>query len=138
MLSAEAEFAHVLSGGRAVLAETVALGEDDEEFLGLPGLLTAEQTAALLARRDVYLRKRASAGFTAVPPEAAVDADATFEVVTALRREVNGLVAQVSARTGRPHAAVHGRLRAAVPGPPSAAAPLEVLRRRRDNLMAQL
>ena len=35
--------------------------DDDEAYLGLPGLLTAEQTAAVLARRDSDLRRRVDA-----------------------------------------------------------------------------
>src|SRR3954463_15387851 len=43
---AEAEFAHVLHSGRAVLPGTAErLDEDASDYLGLPGLLSAEQTA---------------------------------------------------------------------------------------------
>ena len=65
-LDADAEFAHVLHGGRAVLADAShaepvgPLSDDQEDLLGLPGLLTPEQTAALLARQDSDLRKRIS------------------------------------------------------------------------------
>ena len=55
-LDADAEFAHVLHAGRAVVASAFVVGEEDEEFLGLPGLLSPEQTASLLARRDASLR----------------------------------------------------------------------------------
>jgi hypothetical protein len=44
----------------------------------------------------------------------------------------------LAAREGRPHAAVHAELRRIVPGPASAAAPLDVLERRREQLMRQL
>jgi hypothetical protein len=47
------------------------------------------------------------------------------------------LVGQLAARTGAPHGVVHGRVRKAVPGPPSAAAPVEVLTARRDWLLQQ-
>ncbi|MDQ2959186.1 MAG: DEAD/DEAH box helicase family protein, partial [Actinomycetota bacterium] len=60
-LEAEAQFAHVLHGGRAVTPDAGPVPDDeDEDFLGLPGLLSPEQTAALLARRDGELRKRAT------------------------------------------------------------------------------
>src|SRR4051812_12608281 len=53
-LEADARFAHVLHSGTAHTGEgsgpTVALGEE-EEFLGIPGLLTPAQTAELLAKR---------------------------------------------------------------------------------------
>src|SRR3954466_14808133 len=72
-LDAAGEFAHVLHGGRAVVAEPLSLTDDDEEFLGLPGLLSPEQTAALLARRDrEHHRRAAAAGDDAeVAPEEA-------------------------------------------------------------------
>ncbi len=138
-LGAEAEFAHVLHGGRAVVASLELTGED-EEFLGLPGLLSAEQTAALLARRDTEHRRRASSTREEdAPGEIALDdADArSWRAAGDLRREINSLVGQLAARTGAPHGVVHGRVRKAVPGPPSAAAPVEVLEARRDWLLEQ-
>lgn len=140
-LGAEAEFAHVLHGGRAVVASPALTGED-EDFLGLPGLLSAEQTAALLARRDTEHRKRASS--TRVDESASqeeldqAEVDArSWRAAGDLRREINSLVGQLAARTGAPHGVVHARVRTAVPGPPSAAAPVEVLTGRRDWLMEQ-
>ena len=140
-LGAEAEFAHVLHGGRAVVAAAPLTGED-EEFLGLPGLLSAEQTAALLARRDTEHRKRASS--TRVDEvstqeeldQAELDAR-SWRAAGDLRREINSLVGQLAARTGAPHGVVHARVRKAVPGPPSAAAPVDVLASRRDWLLEQ-
>ncbi|MDT4918466.1 MAG: hypothetical protein QOH89_3166, partial [Pseudonocardiales bacterium] len=53
LVDADAAFAHVLHGGRAVVAAPLAdLSAEDEEYLGLPGILSPEQTAGLLARRD--------------------------------------------------------------------------------------
>jgi len=147
-LGAEAEFAHVLHGGRAVTGfelgtvQEGASDTDDGELLGLPGLLSPVQTAALLARRDADLRRRAGAGrrtgTVAGTGEVAEPAPepAAWEQVGDLRREVNHLVARVAARTGEPHGRVHATLRSAVPGPPSATAPLAVLRARRDRLLA--
>jgi hypothetical protein len=140
-LGAEAEFAHVLHGGRAVTADLSLTGED-ADFVGLPGLLSAEQTAALLSRRDADHRKRASS--TRVD-EVATDGElaaaeleaASWRAAGDLRREINSLVGQLAARTGAPHGVVHARVRKAVPGPPSAAAPVDVLASRRDWLLEQ-
>jgi len=143
VLDSEAEFAHVLHSGRAVVAAragSVALTEDEEAFLGLPGLLSPEQTASLLAGRDAELRRRATeAGRAAAPPASDDEPESLgWREAAALRREVNRLVGQVAARTGTPHAQVHGQVRRAVPGPPSAAAGAEVLERRRDHLLGLL
>ncbi len=151
-LEAEAQFAHVLHGGRAVTADAgpaadpAADGED--EFLGLPGLLSAEQTAALLTQRDAELRKRATRARRggpeqqpdppAAPAEPAGPAVGNWRAAADLRREVNRLVSVLAARTGVAHAALHAQIRAAVPGPPSASASLEVLESRREYLMGRM
>ncbi len=151
LVDAEAAFAHVLHGGRAVVADPsgAGLSEEDEEFLGLPGMLTPEQAASLFARRDSAARRRA-AGIPevgALPGAGAVqfvdgagapDGAASWRAGQELRRELNRLVSVYAARTGAPHGQVHAQLRRAVPGPASAAADLGVLARRRDHLMELL
>jgi superfamily II DNA or RNA helicase len=127
-LGAEASFGHVLHAGRAVTGDVIDLTEDYADYLGLPGLLSAEQTATLLATRDAEVKQR-----IVVPQPAAQRAD-----VATLRREVAALAAQVASRTGSTPRAVHVQARRAVPGPASAQAPLPVLRDRRDWLLAQL
>lgn len=130
-LDSEAEFAHVLHGGRAHTAE---LAPADADFLGLPGLLSPEQTATLLAVRDADIRKSG----TMFDELDVAGNSAHWRDVDALRKEVAGLVRQWSARTSRNHAEIHGELRKVAPGPPSAAAPVEVLMARRDYLLGKV
>ncbi|MGY1694595.1 DEAD/DEAH box helicase [Geodermatophilus sp. SYSU D00814] len=151
-LEADARFAHVLHGGTAHTgSDGVAVAPEDEEFLGIPGLLTAEQTASLLARRDDELRLRIAqrvhdedTGELPVvedhPDEDLSDdaAGRSWRDAAELRREVNRLVARVAAKTSRPHGVVHTELRKSVPGPPSASASVEVLRARRERLRTML
>ena len=130
-LDSEAEFAHVLHGGRA---HTADLAPEDQDFLGLPGLLTPAQTATLLAVRDADIRK-SSTFFD----ELDVAADPThWRDVDSLRKEVAGLVRTWAARSSRNHAEIHGELRKVAPGPPSAAAPVDVLMARRDYLLSKV
>jgi hypothetical protein len=131
-LDAEAEFAHVLESGRAIVASRVAESDDEHDYLGLPGLLTAEQTATLLARRDAAHRRKATTDDIDLAPRAA------WKTADGLRKEISSMVGQLAARTGSEHAAVHAQLRAAVPGPPSATAAEAVLAARRDWLLEQL
>jgi hypothetical protein len=155
LVAADAAFAHVLHGGRAVVAAQgpEPLSEEDEDFLGLPGMLTPEQVAALFARRDSAARRRAAglpegalepsdrAADGAVGGAGAVgapDGAASWRAGQELRRELNRLVSVFAARTGAAHGQVHAQLRRAVPGPASAAADLDVLARRRDHLMELL
>jgi superfamily II DNA or RNA helicase len=157
-LEAEAQFAHVLHGGRAVTpGHLAAVNPEDEDYLGLPGLLSPEQTAALLAQRDGELRKRASRarqghllqspadldqqapsgeqGVAAASAQGLAQSSGGWRAAADLRREINRLVAVLAARTGTPHGAVHAQLRSAVPGPASASASAELLQARREHLM---
>ena len=126
-LEAEAEFAHVLAAGRAVTAP-IDLSPEDEEFLGLPGLLTPEQTAALLASRDAGLRRT---------PDGQ-DSPTSWRDVDGLRKEVHSLAQRYAARTSMSPAQAHARARSAVPGPPSASADVSLLEKRRDWLLSRL
>ncbi|MBI1349674.1 MAG: DEAD/DEAH box helicase [Actinomycetales bacterium] len=136
MLGAEAEFAHVLHAGRAIVADRTPISEEDQEFLGLPGLLTPEQTAVLLASRDAELRKaRPISLFDEM--DQALEPD-SWRDVDSLRKEVHELVGRLAGRSGRPHAQVHVEVRRAVPGPSSAEAPWDTLMARRDWLLARV
>jgi hypothetical protein len=156
VLDSEAEFAHVLHSGRAVVSAgagpaqpagaggapaALTVGDDDQDYLGLPGLLSPEQTAALLATRDSDLRRRVRSmprDPLTEPDRPAAGSLTGWRAAADLRREVNQLVARVAARTGKPHASVHSLVRRAVPGPASAAADPEVLAARRDHLLGLL
>ena len=133
LVDADAAFAHVLHAGRAHVAEPAAISEEDEDFLGLPGMLTPEQTAVLLARRDTHARRRATTSAQLPPAQ-----PSPWRAGAELRGEVNRLVGVLAARQGVPHGQLHAELRRAVPGPASAAAGVDVLARRRDHLMELL
>ena len=142
-LDAQAEFAHVLHGGRALTGDLPQVSVDEQDYLGLPGLLSPEQTAALLHQRDAEIRKRTATPrhVEDVPPEQDVEPeqeDATWHTAAVLRKEIHGLVGRVAAGRQMPHASVYSKLRAAVPGPPSASASVDVLRRRRDHLLSMV
>ena len=149
-LEADARFAHVLHSGTAHTGEgsgpTLVVGEEDEEFLGIPGLLTPAQTAELLSRRDEELRMRIAASHRADADDFMLvedhpdedDAGRSWRDAAELRREINKLVNRVAARTSQPQAVVHTQLRQSVPGPPSASASVDVLRARRERLRTML
>lgn len=149
-LAAEAEFAHLLHSGRAIVPGAAAadgdlmidLTADQEDFVGLPGLLSPEQTAAVLAARDATVRKRASGVTKAVadsgPRGAAGEPDSAWRDVAALRRELHALVGRWAARSGMSHGQIHAMVRAAVPGPPTAEAGAGLLADRRDFLLLKV
>jgi len=103
---------------------------------GLPGLLTPEQTAALLASRDAELRKARPASLFDELEEALEPT--SWRDVDSLRKEVHELVGRLAGRSGRAHSEVHVEVRRAVPGPSSAQAPWETLMARRDWLLSRV
>ncbi|HYH27009.1 MAG TPA: DEAD/DEAH box helicase family protein [Blastococcus sp.] len=149
-LEADARFAHVLHSGTAHTGEgsgpTVVVGEEEEEYLGIPGLLTPAQTAELLAKRDDELRLRVAQSHRADDGDFMLvedhpdedDAGRSWRDAAELRREINRLVNRVAAKTSQPQAVVHTQLRQSVPGPPSASASVDVLRARRERLRTML
>jgi superfamily II DNA/RNA helicase len=136
LIDSDAAFAHVLHAGRAVVAAQAdfEVTQEDSDYLGLPGILSPEQMAALLARRDAAARRKAGA---AAPVQPSAEA-AAWRAGADLRRDVNRLVGVLAARLGVPHAQIHAQVRRAVPGPASAAAGADVLAQRRDHLMELL
>jgi len=157
-VDSDASFAHVLHSGKAVTAgPALDLSADDEEYLGLPGMLSPEQMAAVLASRDAGLRRKVDAAArlgdgpdrtgeggdtddddSADSAGGQVTSAAGWRAAATLRKEVNQLVGSIAAKTGKPHSAVHATIRKAVPGPASAAASVDVLQRRRDHLLGML
>lgn len=136
-LDAQAEFAHVLFGGQAIMGadamETPNLSDEDEEFLGLPGLLDPSQMATLLKQRETELRKTVAG--KAQPDQSPAQVQAAHKQSAALRKEINSLVSRRSLRKGIPHAQIHSTLRKSVPGPASSSASLQTLEARRDFLL---
>ena len=106
--------------------------EEDQDYLGLPGLLSAEQTASLLARRDAAHRRRATGDDLLGRRRGTA-----WQSATGLKQEIHEMVGQLAARKKITHAAVHAQLRKAVPSA-SKSPTEEVLAARRDWLMEQL
>jgi superfamily II DNA or RNA helicase len=105
---------------------------EEEEYLGLPGLLAPEQVATLLAKRQsdqIAAQKRsrpAGEQATPLPPKQM----SAFQRRSELRRQLNTLVAAQHHRTDRPHGQIHAELRKLCGGPPSAQASIEQLEER--------
>ncbi len=129
-LDADAQFAHVLTAGRAFTAESLDLDEEDAEYLGLPGLLSPEDMATLLASRDAKLRRQAAE----VTDEVAFS-PSTWRDTQEVRKDIHRMVSVLAARTGKAHGQVHAELRQVIPGPPTAVADYDTLVARHDHLM---
>jgi superfamily II DNA or RNA helicase len=133
-LSATAELDQVIFDGASFGLPAQSGTPEEEEFLGLPGLLTAEQVASLLAKRQAEQAAAARRSKSPVTPEQerreiARDMSAAERRVH-LRRQLNALVAARHHRTGLPHGKIHAELRSKCGGPPSAQATIEQLEER--------
>jgi hypothetical protein len=121
-LSASAHFDRVLYDGGEF-----GTSAEEEDFLGLPGLLEPDQVALLLReRRAGQVRKPARQAGPARGPAPALTvaagtskapAAATRETLAGLRKELNLLVRAWHHRTGQPHAVIHADLRRTCGGP---------------------
>ena len=129
-LDADAQFAHVLTAGRAITAESLDLDEDAADYLGLPGLLSPEDMATVLASRDAKLRRHVAA----VTDE--VDfTPTTWRDTQEVRKDIHRMVSVLAARTGKPHGQIHAEVRQVIPGAPTAVADYDTLVARHDHLM---
>jgi hypothetical protein len=104
---------------------------EEEEYLGLPGLLTPDQVSVLLTKRqsEQLAAQKKQAKETVPAPREPVVLSAGERRVT-LRRQLNTLVAAHHHRTGLPHGKIHAELRRLCGGPPSAQATIEQLEER--------
>lgn len=113
-LEATAVFDHVLFDARAYGMHAQPSSGDEADYLGLPGLLEADQVALLLAERQRRQLARASRRERRdkVPAEVSL-----HRALEGQRKELNSLVAQVARVKGMPHSHVHAGLRREAGGP---------------------
>jgi superfamily II DNA or RNA helicase len=124
-LGADAELDQVIFDGSSFGTATPAGSEEEADYLGIPGLLDADQMRALLHRRqDEQLQKRAASGHAVLP------SGSKHGQLRELRRELNTLVSATHHRTGKPHGWIHNELRRRCGGPPIAAASSDQLQER--------
>ncbi|WP_458860090.1 DEAD/DEAH box helicase [Parenemella sanctibonifatiensis] len=122
-LDSEADFDRVVYDGGEFGMQAVAGSPEEEEYLGLPGLLEPDQVTELLRRRQADHLARSS-------KDSPQQAQSTHQQLRELRRELNSLVGAWHHRTDKPHGVIHSELRAKCGGPPSAVADAEQLRQR--------
>ncbi|HYN93260.1 MAG TPA: DEAD/DEAH box helicase family protein [Pilimelia sp.] len=134
-LSATAELDQVIFDGASFGTPVRTGTPEEEDYLGLPGLLTADQVSALLTKRQAdqlaaqRVRRTAAAEPVPAPREPAAPRSAAERRI-ALRRQLNALVAAHHHRTNLPHGKIHAELRRLCGGPPSAQATIEQLEER--------
>ncbi len=123
-LESEATFDRVLFDGGEFSGGTAPGSDEDDDFLGIPGLLDADQVTDLLRSRG----KRTERAKVA-PVVAVVD-------VPALKRELNDCVKAYARQSGSSQAIVNGDLRRVCGGPEVARASAAELRARIEKIRA--
>jgi superfamily II DNA or RNA helicase len=154
VLKASATFDRVLFDGGEFGTATEAGSPEEEDYLGLPGLLEPHQVTTLLRKRQAAQLAARSAAATAGPeqpadgglfavpgesvkpaePGTANRATVSREQLGALRKELNGLVGAWSHRTGQPHGVIHNELRSACGGPALPQASADQIKARIDKI----
>jgi superfamily II DNA or RNA helicase len=122
-LNASVHFDRVLYDGGEFGTAAAAGSPEEEDFLGLPGLLDPDQVRTLLRKRQqsqLAARSRETRAARPHPAPQPVPAapPVSRQALAALRKELNGLVGAWSHRTGQPHGVIHAELRQACGGPP--------------------
>src|SRR5699024_4356100 len=127
-LESEASFDRVLFDGGEYGAGGMIGSEDEQEFLGIPGLLDADQMRTVLqqqqAQQQARRQKSGSAGAPVTP--GVVDHRQLME----LRKELSTLVSAWAKKTGTPHGTVHNTLRSRSGRPAVAQASAEQIQER--------
>ncbi|MCZ9294486.1 DEAD/DEAH box helicase [Corynebacterium meitnerae] len=145
-IGASAELDSLIFDGSTYGTPTLAGTDEEQDFLGLPGLLDAEQVKTLLRKRQadqLDAREAEEKAQQKAAQEAAErhgvggasisekpSSGVASEDIPALRQELNTRVSIVASRTGRPHGAIHTEVRKACGGPPTALCTAEQLRER--------
>ena len=114
-LDAQATFDRVLFDGGEFGAGADVGSAEELDFLGLPGLLDADQVTTLLRQRQAeHLRGRRGA---ASDGGALERSEHEHRRAAELRKELAKLVSAWSRKSGRPHGSVHTELRRRCGGP---------------------
>jgi superfamily II DNA or RNA helicase len=132
-LDAQATFDRVLFDKQEFGTQAEIGSVEEQDFLGIPGLLEPDQVTTLLRQRQAKQLAGRSAKAKAGAVATTTDV-ATHREVTALRKELHSLVGAWARRTSQPHAAVHAELRRVCEGPEVPKASAEQLRQRIDAL----
>jgi hypothetical protein len=130
-VEASATFDRVLFDGGEFGTGAETGSAEEEDFLGLPGLLEPDQVAVLLRKHQADQQAARRRQTAESRPEPAL---APHEEMAALRKELNGLVGAWNHRTGQPHGVIHADLRRSCGGPAIAQASAEEIRKRIDTI----
>ncbi len=114
MIDSQATFDHVLFDSQAYGMHAVPTTADEEEYLGLPGLLEPDQIEQLLRQRQ---QRQINRHARDERRERISEEESLARAMATKRKELNHLVSQYARLKGMPHSHVHAQLRRECGGP---------------------
>jgi superfamily II DNA or RNA helicase len=125
-LESDAVFDRVLYEGAEFGMQAHPGSEEEQDYLGIPGLLEPDQVQLLLhkrqARQIAHSRRKPAEEADLLEKPAEQRPVVTHKQLLELRKQLNTLVAAYHHQSGKPHGVVHNELRRVCGGPPSAEA----------------
>ncbi|MBY8887988.1 DEAD/DEAH box helicase [Streptomyces sp. PTM05] len=125
-LESDAVFDRVLYDGAEFGMQAHPGSEEEQDYLGIPGLLEPDQVQMLLQRRQArqiaHSRKKPDAEADLIELPAERRPIVTHKELLELRKRLNTMVSAYTHQSGKPHGVIHNELRRVCGGPPSAEA----------------
>ncbi|MBL1068484.1 DEAD/DEAH box helicase [Streptomyces sp. 7-21] len=133
-LESDAVFDRVMYDGAEFGMQAHPGSQEEQDYLGIPGLLEPDQVALLLRKRQArqLAHSRAKPDQEADLPEIPAERRpvVTHKELMELRRELHTLVGAYAHQSGKPHGVIHTELRRVCGGPATAQATAGQLRQR--------
>lgn len=133
-LESDAVFDRVVYEGAEFGMQAHPGSEEEQDYLGIPGLLEPDQVQTLLqkrqARQIAHSRKKPAEDADLLELPADRRPVVTHRELMELRKELNSLVGAYVHQSGKPHGVIHTELRRVCGGPPSAEATPGQIRQR--------
>ncbi|WP_138903611.1 DEAD/DEAH box helicase [Streptomyces albidochromogenes] len=125
-LESDAVFDRVLYDGAEFGMQAHPGSEEEQDYLGIPGLLEPDQVQLLLQKRQTrqiaHSRQKPAAEADLLEKPADARPVVTHKQLLELRKSLNTMVGAYVHQTGKPHGVIHTELRRVCGGPPSAEA----------------
>ncbi|MEU0859637.1 ATP-dependent helicase, partial [Streptomyces griseofuscus] len=130
----EAVFDRVLFDGAEFGMQAHPGSEEEQDYLGIPGLLEPDQVQMLLqkrqARQIAHSKKKPDTEADLLELPAERRPVVSHKEMMELRKRLNTLVSAYVHQSGKPHGVIHTELRRVCGGPPSAEATAGQLKQR--------
>lgn len=125
-LESDAVFDRVLYDGAEFGMQAHPGSEEEQDYLGIPGLLEPDQVQLLLQKRQTrqiaHSRQKPASEADLLEKPAQDRPVVTHKQLLSLRKQLNTMVSAYTHQSGKPHGVIHTELRRVCGGPPSAEA----------------